>query len=100
MQHDEDRDRGEDDDDKPVAVAVITPDGTYPDEFNYHRAYVSEIVEEILTKAAAKLHLTNTHEWVATVNNRPIDPKLSFSVNRLHGVVEIEWHKKEGGGGA
>ena len=85
---------------RPIAVAVITTSGTYPDENDYRRAYPAELVSEILAKAAERLHLTNTTDWDAYVENRPIDPKKSFQENDLHGIVEIEWHKREGGGGA
>jgi len=87
-------------DDKPVAVAVITPSGFYPDENDYNRSYRSEIVGKVLERAKVKLDLKNTADWVAEVENRSIDPSKTFSENDLHGVVEIEWHKPEGGGGA
>jgi hypothetical protein len=83
-----------------MAVAVITPSGTFPNDDDYRRAYEAEIVDEILKEAAKKLGLTNTADWVAYVDNRPIDPAKSFAENNLCGIVEIEWHKHEGGGGA
>lgn len=83
-----------------VAVAVITTSGTFPDVDDYRRAFEAERVGEILAKAATKLDLTNTSDWDANVENRPIDPSKTFHENGLHGIVEIEWHKREGGGGA
>lgn len=85
---------------QPVAVAVITPSGTFPNDDDYRRAYDGEVVEEVLKAAATNLHLTNTADWVAYVDNRSIDPKKTFAENLLCDVVEIEWHKHEGGGGA
>jgi hypothetical protein len=83
-----------------VAVAVITPSGTFPDDEDYRRAYESEIVGVILEAAKKKLGLTDTLDWHAFVENRPIDPARSFAANDLFGIVEIEWHPDEGGGGA
>jgi hypothetical protein len=85
---------------RPVAVAVITPSGTFPNDDDYRRSYGGEVVENILKEAAKHLHLTNTSDWVAFVENRPIDPAKSFGANDLIGIVEFEWHKHEGGGGA
>lgn len=86
--------------DKPVAVAVITPSGFYPDPNDYNRSHGGEVVAHVLERAKHKLDLTNTADWVAEVENRPIDPTKTFHENGLHGIVEIEWHKPEGGGGA
>jgi hypothetical protein len=83
-----------------VAVAVITPSGTFPNDDDYRRTFEGEVVEKILKEAADHLHLTNTADWVALVQNRPIDPAKTFAENDLCGIVEIEWHKHEGGGGA
>jgi len=85
---------------EPVAVAVITPSGTFPNDDDYRRSYDGEHVEKVLKAAAVHLHLTNTDDWVAYVDNRPIDPAKTFAENDLCGIVEIEWHKHEGGGGA
>jgi hypothetical protein len=90
----------QDRDDKPVAVAVITSSGFYPDEYDYNRSYRGEIVGHVLERAKNKLNLKDTADWVAEVENRPIDPSKSFAQNGLHGIVEIEWGKPEGGGGA
>ncbi len=84
----------------PIAVAVITPSGTFPNDDDYRRAYGAQPVAEVLAAATKQLHLTNVSDWVAFVDNRPIDPSFSFAKNDLHSIVEIEWHKHEGGGGA
>ena len=85
---------------KPIAVAVITTSGTFPNVDDYRRAYSTEQVSVILSAAAKELDITNTADWDAFVDNRPIEPSKSFEENGLHGIVEIEWHKHEGGGGA
>lgn len=83
-----------------IAVAVVTPSGVYPDDDDFRRAQGITRVEEILKLAADALKLTNTSDWVALACGRDIDPAKSFNANHLHGVVEIDWHKREGGGGA
>jgi hypothetical protein len=88
--------RGEHD----VAVAIITPVGLYPDEDDFRRAARKTIIDEVLKLAAEKLKITNTADWVAKVDGHKIDTGTSFKDNDLKGIVEIEWHKKEGGGGA
>jgi hypothetical protein len=87
-------------DQKPIAVAVITPSGIFPDPDDYRRAFSGEIVNVVLTAAATHLNLKDTADWDAYVNNAPIDSAKSFADNGLHGIVEIAWHKREGGGGA
>ena len=61
---------------EPMAVAVITPSGTFPNDDNYRRSYDGAHVEKILKAAAVHLHLTNTGDWVAYVDNRQIDPAI------------------------
>lgn len=85
---------------KPIAVAVITPSGTFPTEDDYRRSDGSQVVAEILALAAEKLKLTNTTDWVAYANDKLLDVNQTFKHNGLHDIVEIEWHKQEGGGGA
>ncbi|MCA8219094.1 hypothetical protein LGN20_34795 [Burkholderia cepacia] len=83
-----------------MAVAVITPSGAFPNEDDYRRAYRAQPVGELLEAAKEHLKLTNVSDWVAFVENRPIDTARTFAENGLCGIVEIEWHKHEGGGGA
>jgi len=83
-----------------MAVAVITPSGTFPNDDDYRRSYSAQQVKEVLHAAQEHLKLTNVNDWVAFVENRPINVDGTFADNHLHGIVEIEWHKHEGGGGA
>lgn len=85
---------------KPIAVAVITPSGSFPTEDDYRRSEGGQVVAEILALAAEKLKLTNTADWVAYANDKLLDVNQTFKQNGLHDIVEIEWHKHEGGGGA
>jgi hypothetical protein len=83
-----------------LGVAVVTPAGTFPSNDDYRRAFADERVETFLAVAAAALKLTNTADWVVMFENREIDQKRTFREEALTCVVEIEWHKREGGGGA
>jgi hypothetical protein len=83
-----------------MAVAVITPSGTFPNDDDYRRSYRAQPVSEVLEAAKEHLKLTNVSDWVAYVENRPINAADTFAGNHLRGIVEIEWHKHEGGGGA
>ncbi len=84
----------------PVAVAVITPSGIFPTPDDYRRAYEAEVVGDVLKMAAEHLKILDHRDWDAYVENAPIDPAKTFAENELQGIVEIEWHKREGGGGA
>jgi hypothetical protein len=83
-----------------VAVAVITPVGVYPDDETFRRADEKTVINDILQLAAEKYNITNTKDWVAKVDGNKINPEHTFKREDLSGIVEIEWHAKEGGGGA
>ncbi len=83
-----------------LGVAVITPSGTFPGENDLRKAEPDEKVEVVLKAAAEALGLTNTSDWVASVDERDINPSHTFREEGLTCVVEIEWHKREGGGGS
>jgi predicted nucleotidyltransferase len=83
-----------------VAVAVITPSGIFPDDDDYRRVKETTVIAKVLEEAAKKLKITNTSDWVARVHDREIDTHRTFHEDHLSGIVEIEWHKHEGGGGA
>jgi hypothetical protein len=83
-----------------VAVLVITPSGVYPSEDEYRRVPNSEKIEVVLAAAAKALELTDTSDWVVKSHDRKLDAKQTFHAEHLHGIVDIHWHKPEGGGGA
>lgn len=83
-----------------VAVAVITPAGVYPDDQDYRRVPDTEVINVVLEAAAKKLDLTNTSDWIARVHDRQIDIHRTFRDEHFSGIVEIDWHKHAGGGGA
>ena len=81
-----------------VAVAVYTTSGAYPSK-GHEQVKVVETVGEILSKAGSTLKLTDTSNWVATVDGREIDPSKSYEANDLKGTLAIHWGPREGGGG-
>ena len=83
-----------------VAVAVLTPKGIYPDEDDFRREPETTLIAKVLKDAADKLKITNTSDWIAKVDGRQVDPNKTFKQEHLTGIVEIEYHKHEGGGGA
>lgn len=83
-----------------VAVAVITPAGIYPDDEDFRRVAETTVIGTVLEEAKNKLKITNTTDWVARVHEREINVNRTFREDDLSGIVEIEWHKREGGGGA
>lgn len=85
---------------RDVAVAVITPKGIYPDENDFRRVPESTVIAEVLKAAADQLKITNTSDWVAKVDGQQLNVDKTFKHEKLSGIVEIEYHKHEGGGGA
>jgi len=81
-------------------VRVITPSGIFPNDDKWRQVRADETVGDLLDKAANKLKLTNVTDWGAFVGTTELNVGQSFGANGLSGDVEIEWHKREGGGGA
>ena len=81
-----------------VHVRVITTSGSYPKE-GFELVPATEIVQEILKRAAHELKLTDTSGWVAMVDGREINPASTYVQNNLHGHVKIDFGPREGGGG-
>jgi len=97
------KDSPSNDEDKKIShlgVAIITPDGTYPGEDEYRRVSGQEKIGAILKLAADALKITNTTDWIAKAGDRQLDPTRTFAEEKLSCVVDIEYHKHEGGGGA
>lgn len=84
--------------DKFVQVAVVTTSGTYP-KTGFEKTPVHQKVKVILKQAATKLGIADTTDWVATVDDKVIDPESTYLENHLHGKIEIDYGPREGGGG-
>lgn len=81
-----------------LLVTVFTTSGTFPAQ-GALRVAASEVIADILARAAHKLHLTQTGGWVAQVGGVDIHPQQTFAQAGLSGEVDIEWGEREGGGG-
>lgn len=87
-------------DDHDVAVAIITPSGIYPSEDTLARVPRDTPITQVLHSAAEHLKLTNTGDWVLRAGERTLAASETFKHHGLHCIVDLEWHKPEGGGGA
>jgi len=85
---------------KFVAVSVLTERGLFPNDWDFRRVGVDEVVDTILKETAKKQELLNTADWIVHAHGRQVDPSITYQAADLHGVVEIRWHKDHGGGGA
>jgi hypothetical protein len=81
-----------------IEVSVFTTSGVFP-RHGHEDVRPTEIVDDVLRKAAHALHLTDTSGWVVTSDGREIDAAASFAQNGLAGTVELHWGPREGGGG-
>ena len=60
---------------------------------------INQPVQVQLAKAAAALKIADTSGWVARVGTREIEPEKSYAANGLQGRAEIDYSRREGGGG-
>jgi hypothetical protein len=81
-----------------VLVVVVTTAGLFPAE-GANRYPVTEIIANVLARAAKKLEIADTADWTVTVGGRDIDAALSFAQAGLTGEIDLEWGAPEGGGG-
>lgn len=81
-----------------LEVRVLTTSGVFP-RHGQATVHPSDLVNEILRKAAHALHLTDTSGWVVTSDGRDINAAATFAQNGLAGTVELHWGPREGGGG-
>lgn len=87
---------------KALGVAVTTVAGKFPNEDDYRRAHAHERIQVLLDVVKDAQHLTNTDDWVVRVqpDGRQVSPEKTFHEADLTCVVELDWHKHEGGGGS
>lgn len=81
-----------------LLVTVFTTAGVFPSE-GALRVPPDTLVQNVLERAARKLDLKDTTNWVVTADGRDIDPSRSFAQNGLTGIIELDWSPREGGGG-
>lgn len=82
-----------------ILVTVITTSGIFPTQ-GAVRAKADDRIIEMLERAARKLRITDTTDWVVQVGGNDVDPQLTYAQAGLAGEVDIEWGAREGGGGA
>lgn len=81
-----------------LLVTVMTLSGVFPAEGGL-RVESNELISTVLDKAAKKLGLTDTTDWVVSVAGNDINATLTFEQAGLTGTVELDWMPREGGGG-
>jgi len=81
-----------------LLVTVLTLSGVFPSE-GAIRVDSSELISNVLNKAANKLNLADTSGWVVCAAGKDINASVTFAQAGLSGVVELEWMPREGGGG-
>src|SRR5689334_12600222 len=82
-----------------VGVQVVTVSGNYSD--NGFREYPgSEPLSAVLDQARAHLKLHNTDQWLAKLDGRTLNARLSLTADGISGNVQILWGQDESGGGS
>lgn len=81
-----------------INVRVITSSGHYP-EHGHEKVPLTELVKDILARAAASLGIVDAAQWVANVNSAPVDVSKTYDQLDLYGEVKIDYGRSEGGGG-
>lgn len=81
-----------------VLVQVATTAGFWPAE-GYEEIPENQKVRVFLSRAADKLHITDTNNWLAKVGDRELDIERTYAELSLSGKVTIDYGPREGGGG-
>lgn len=82
-----------------IDVVVATTAGFYPAE-GFERLPAKQPINEQLAKAATALKITDVSGWIARVGTRELNVEASYAANNLTCKVEIDYGRREGGGGA
>lgn len=83
---------------RTINVRIHTTSGNIP-EHGHEKVPVTEPVQEILNRAADKLELVGTSDWIVRIGSVVISPTLTYEQLGEHGEVKLDWGAKEGGGG-
>ncbi len=83
---------------KHIDVVIATTAGFYPAE-GVERLPIDQPVKVQLAKAAKALKITDVTGWIARVGTRELDVEKSYAANGLECKVEIDYGRREGGGG-
>lgn len=82
-----------------IDVVIATTAGFYPAE-GAERVPINQPVKVQLAKAAKALKIVDTAGWIARVGTQEIDVEKSYAANGLTCKVEIDYSRREGGGGS
>lgn len=82
-----------------VDVSIVTTSGAFPAE-GFERLPSGQVLKVQLARAVAALRLGDTSDWIARHGSRELNIEQSYTANQLTGCVEIDYGKREGGGGS
>jgi len=82
-----------------INVRVHTTSGNYPAQ-GQEKVPVTEQVQEVLTRAASKLELVGTTDWIVRIGDKVVPASSTYQQLGEHGDVKLDWGANEGGGGA
>jgi hypothetical protein len=83
---------------KTINVRVHTTSGNYPAQ-GQEKVPVTEPVQEILSRAASKLELVGTTDWIVRIGDKVVPASSTYQQLDQHGDVKLDWGANEGGGG-
>lgn len=84
--------------DRFVDVRVVTTAAIFPSN-GYERVPAAQKLTPMLHRAAAALGLTDTSDYIVTVNGNVVDPNQTYEALGLTGQVDLRWGPAAGAGG-
>lgn len=84
---------------KHIDVSIVTTAGAFPSE-GFERLPISQPLKVQLARAVKALKLGDVSDWIARHGTRELDVEKSYADNKLSSKVEIDYGKREGGGGS
>lgn len=84
---------------RTINVRVHTTSGNYPAQ-GHEKVHLTEQVQEILKRAADKLELVGTTDWIVRIGDKVISASSTYDQLGEHGEVKLDWGANEGGGGS
>lgn len=83
---------------KHLDVSIVTTAGAFPAE-EFERLPINQTIKVQLVRAARALQLGDVSDWIARHGTRELNIEQSYHENDLSGQVEIDYGRREGGGG-
>ncbi len=87
-------------DDRTINVRVMTTSGNYPDH-GHEKVPVTELLQAVLQRAAAKLNIVDSSRWVVSVKGAQgaVATSSTYADLGLQGEVKLDWGPDAAGGG-